>query len=144
MEKVSKIRKLVLASLVGLLFGFSGAVKAESSLVKEAEDMVELCRWAREATEQKELVVFDFYSKQCGPCLFMSPIIESLALEMKGRVRFFKVSADNEKFTPLWQALHITRLPWFVIRKDGLNSGEIVGARNKEDFQAEIIKFLGS
>ena len=73
----------------------------------------------------------------------MSPIIESLALEMKGRVRFFKVSADNEKFFPLFQALEIACLPWFVVRNESGNIGKIVGARTKEDFQAELMRISG-
>jgi len=105
--------------------------------------MEELLAWTTEAIDNKELVVFCFSRKQCGPCIFMSPIVESLAIEMKGHVRFFKVFADNEKMAPLFQALEVTCFPWFVVRNETGNIGNIVGTGTKEAFHAELMRISG-
>tara|TARA_Y100000593_G_C4280646_1_gene322586 strand:- start:1093 stop:1485 length:393 start_codon:yes stop_codon:yes gene_type:complete len=41
-------------------------------------------------------VVIDFYAPWCGPCKMLSPVIDELSKEYKGKVDFHKVNIDDE------------------------------------------------
>ncbi len=41
--------------------------------------------------------VVDFWAPWCGPCRFLSPIIDELSEEMKGEVQFYKINTDEEQ-----------------------------------------------
>lgn len=41
--------------------------------------------------------VIDFWAPWCGPCRFLSPIIDELSEEMKGEVNFYKINTDEEQ-----------------------------------------------
>jgi thioredoxin 1 len=42
-------------------------------------------------------VIVDFYAVWCRPCKMVSPILEDLAKEYKGKIRIYKVDTDAER-----------------------------------------------
>ncbi len=66
----------------------------------------------------KSPVIIDCYATWCGPCKALSPLIERLAHEYKGRIKVLKVDVDkNRAFA---QAARIMSVPTlFFIDIDG-------------------------
>lgn len=93
--------------------------------------MVEIINESKFANEISEgVVVVDFFATWCGPCKMLSPIIDSLAEEMKDSVKFIKVDADES--INILQEYGVTGLPTIAIFKDGQKQDMIVGFSPKE------------
>ncbi len=63
-------------------------------------------------------VIMDFYATWCGPCKYLSPIVEEIAREYKDRLSVVKVDIDrNQGFAATCGIQSVPTL--FFIRKDG-------------------------
>ncbi len=76
-------------------------------------------------------VLVDFFATWCGPCKMMSPIVEELAKEMKGKVKIYKVDTDEEQDLAIKYG--IMSIPTFIVFKNGEVVNTAVGMRDKEE-----------
>ena len=83
-------------------------------------------------------VVVDMWAVWCGPCRMVAPIIDELAGEMAGRVRFAKVNVDENPATA--SRYGVRSIPTLLVFRDGREVDRIVGALPK----AEIARRLSS
>ena len=75
-------------------------------------------------------VLVDFWAEWCGPCKMVAPVVEELAGEYDGRVKFTKVNVD---LNPQTSAMYGVRsIPTMLIFKGGSPVGQVVGAVPKE------------
>lgn len=68
------------------------------------------------------LVVVEFSASWCPDCRFIEPMIEVLQKEFADKVRFYKVSFDDE--LSLKDMLQIRRIPTLLFYKDGVEVGQ--------------------
>jgi thioredoxin 1 len=70
-------------------------------------------------------VLVDFHAPWCGPCLMLAPLLEQLAAEFDGRVKFTKVNVDNAP--ALAERFGITGVPTLILFRGGKPAGRTVG-----------------
>jgi thioredoxin 1 len=83
-------------------------------------------------------ILVDFWAEWCFPCRALAPVIEELALEFNGRVRFAKVNVDESKEIP--GRFGIRGIPTLILFSDGKKINELVGNQPKEKIRSMLSK----
>ena len=81
-------------------------------------------------------VLVDMWAPWCGPCRMIAPMIDELASDMAGRVRFAKLNIDENPATA--ERFHVRSIPTLLVLKAGREIDRIVGVQPK----AEIARRL--
>ena len=81
-------------------------------------------------------VLVDFWADWCGPRKMIAPIVEELANEMDGKVKFAKLDVDtNPKTGPSYG---IRGIPTMLIFNNGTPVDQVVGAVPKSVLKSRI------
>ncbi|VUT26666.1 MAG: thioredoxin 2 [Candidatus Methanolliviera sp. GoM_asphalt] len=86
-------------------------------------------------------VVVDCWAEWCGPCKMVSPVIEALSKDYKGKIAFGKMNTDENQ--RLAMQFGITAIPTMLVFKDGKMIDNIVGAMPKEILEKRLMKVFG-
>jgi thioredoxin 1 len=79
-------------------------------------------------------VVVDFYAPWCGPCKMLAPLLEQLAGELAGRVKFAKANVDD--MLDEAASYGITGVPTLMLFRDGKNVDQMVGMSSGRQLKA--------
>jgi len=82
----------------------------------------------------------DFWAEWCGPCKIVSPVIEELAHEYEGKVKFASMDVDGNRQTPA--RFGIRNIPTLILFKGGEVAQVIVGAHPKNHIDGELQKVI--
>ena len=74
-------------------------------------------------------VLVDFWADWCAPCKMIAPIVEDLANEFDGKVKFAKVDVDSNPKTATTYG--IRGIPTLLIFVNGSPVDQVVGAVSK-------------
>ena len=91
-------------------------------------------------TRAQPTVVVDLWAPWCGPCRFVSPILDQLAHDHPGRLKVVKVNVDdNQRLAARFDA---TSIPTMVVVRDGQVVDRIVGAMPQPALWARLTPHL--
>ena len=71
-------------------------------------------------------VLVDLWAPWCGPCRMVSPVLESLAQQLAGRVKLVKVNVDESP--GIAQRFQARGIPMLLVLDEGRTVAEQVGA----------------
>jgi thioredoxin len=70
-------------------------------------------------------VLVDVYAPWCGPCKMLAPLLEQLAGEFTGKIKFAKLNVDDAP--ELAGRYDITGVPTLMLFRDGKPVDQMVG-----------------
>ncbi len=94
----------------------------------------------KEILEEKNPAMVDFYTTWCGPCKIVSPIIEELAKEYKGRFKVGKLNVEEAQAVATKYS--IMSVPTLLFFKEGKVIDQVVGVLSKQQLEAKIEEFI--
>ncbi len=78
-------------------------------------------------------VLVDFWASWCGPCRMLSPVVDELAAQYDGKVKFGKINVDEQP--RLAMNYGVESIPTLLLFKDGQPVNKSVGVVPKSSIE---------
>jgi len=101
-------------------------------MVNEVKDQ----NFEEEVLKSKNPVLIDFWAPWCGPCKTISPVIDKLSEDYRGRFKFCKINVEEAQQTA--SEYGIMSIPALLFFKDGKKVDQIIGAVPETSIKSKI------
>ena len=85
---------------------------------------------------KEDAVLVDFFATWCGPCKMLTPVIESVAEKLEGKVTVVKVEVDQS--SDVAQRFGIMSVPTVILFKKGEVAASFAGYQPERQIMAFI------
>jgi thioredoxin 1 len=108
------------------------------------KNIIELteANFEQEVLKAEGPVVVDFYAPWCEPCKMLAPLLEQLAGELAGKLKFVKLNVDDAPV--LAGRYDITGVPTLMLFRGGNVVNQVVGFPEPRVLKAWLDKAVGS
>ena len=94
----------------------------------------------QEVLESDTPVLVDFWADWCAPCKMVAPLIDELAEEYDGKIKFTKVDVDDNPQTAMQYG--IRSIPTLLVFKGGAPVDQVVGVVPKAALKKRLDEAL--
>lgn len=117
---------------ISVLFG---RMRRTMAIIHIKEDKFE-----EEVAASQIPVLVDFWAEWCGPCRMLSPIIEELEKEYRGKLKVCKINIDEQ---PTLAVIHrVVSIPTVCLYSGGKEVRRLIGLRDKPELDDAIQQVL--
>jgi thioredoxin 1 len=85
-------------------------------------------------------VLVEFWAQWCPPCRLIAPILDSIATDLSGQLRVYKVNSDERP--ELAARFGVMSVPTILVFSQGELRRRLVGARSRSHLLAELSEVL--
>ncbi|MCK9578283.1 thioredoxin [bacterium] len=84
-------------------------------------------------TKSEKPVIIDFFTSWCPPCKMLSPIMEKLAEEYKGKIEIIKMDLDQCPNTG--DMFGVDRIPTVIFMSNGKAKSSFIGLKEENEIK---------
>ncbi|XP_065340611.1 thioredoxin, mitochondrial [Cloeon dipterum] len=107
-----------------------------STVVRDSFKVQDMDDFKDKVLNSEVPVVVDFFATWCGPCRMLTPRIETVIAEKKGKVNLAKV--DIDELTDLAFEYDVTSVPVLISMKGGKETERMIGLQDADKLRSFV------